>query len=351
MVSIYHRTGPLDKNEATVTAVTVEAEKSDAEDSPIGQEALLQKLKVLNERLWENLFPRKIIERWLSNFADDVPNSPSERFHALFLLSHFTYFGTPQTRELLRALFRDLYRYPLVEDIRRSLDDTTDYLILEREFAKELAKTRFLGLGNPSESGPHLLYYFRQENDLPKSLFIQTHELFDRRFDARNVSFSNKDISRLVFLDDFCGSGDQAISYSTRVLDVLRDIAARESMNLTVNYFALIATIESLERIRDNSQFDDVKAVFELDESYRTFGGESRYFAREVEGITKAFAESMCRVLGKKLFPSWPLGYKESQLLLGFRHNIPDNTLPIFWSKGNLTPWFPIFRRYDKKYE
>jgi transposase InsO family protein len=44
-----------------------------------------------------------------SNFVEDGDGSKSERLHALFLLSQFMYFGSRELRELLRALFRDLY--------------------------------------------------------------------------------------------------------------------------------------------------------------------------------------------------------------------------------------------------
>ena len=52
---------------------------------------------------------------------------------------------------------------------------------------------------------------------------------------------------------------------------------------------------------------------------------------------------------GNDLEPNSPLGYKNGQLLLGFAHNIPNNTLPIFWSDGRQhSPWTPLFPRYRK---
>jgi hypothetical protein len=50
------------------------------------------------------------------------------------------------------------------------------------------------------------------------------------------------------------------------------------------------------------------------------------------------------------LLSGHPLGYKDGQLLLGFAHNTPDNTPPIFWSEGHREPWSPVFIRYDKQY-
>ena len=58
----------------------------------------------------------------------------------------------------------------------------------------------------------------------------------------------------------------------------------------------------------------------------------------------------MCWKYGKTMLgEKHALGFEDSQLLLGFHHNIPDNTLPIMWFDGpDRVPWKPIFRRYPK---
>ena len=58
------------------------------------------------------------------------------------------YFGSRETRALLRSLFRDAYRYPIVESIRRATGDTLDAAYIHNQFAAELLATRFLGIGN-----------------------------------------------------------------------------------------------------------------------------------------------------------------------------------------------------------
>ena len=38
------------------------------------------------------------------------------------------------------------------------------------------------------------------------------------------------------------------------------------------------------------------------------------------------------------------------KLLIGFAHNIPNNTLPIIWGEGtSAAPWHALFRRYEKR--
>ena len=97
------------------------------------------------------------------------------------------------------------------------------------------------------------------------------------------------------------------------------------------------------------AKFDSVEAVFELDGSFQCFGQDSRYFVHKQEGVTREFAHQMCQQYGNRLEPGHPLGFEDGQMLIGFHHNIPDNTLPIIWHNGSPgAPWRPMFRRYPK---
>ena len=101
------------------------------------RETFLDKIKTLNERVWESRVGRPAIEAWLDNFTDDWDTDPSERLHALFLLSNFMYFGDEEIRVLLKSLFRDLYRYPIIEKLRDASGGSLDASTLHGEFATE----------------------------------------------------------------------------------------------------------------------------------------------------------------------------------------------------------------------
>lgn len=314
------------------------------------RERLEGKIKFLNDATWENRITAKLVKEWLSQFtaADDVRDD--EQIHALFLLSHFLYFGQPEVRALLKALYRDMVRAPILQSIRRANADTTDIAFINSEYEARRKKMRFLAVGNPSESGMHLLYYFRQENILPKDMFINTHEIFDRSVSGSNVSLSlrDKEIEKYIFIDDLCGSGTQAGGYSIDIVTPLKAL----SKTASVSYLVLFATSKGLEAIRDLGCFDQVDAVFELDETFRTLEENSRIFSGEEGPFDRIKVRNTCDKYGKLLFPSDPLGYKDGQLLIGFNHNTPDNTLPIFWGGDQCMtgPWRPVFKRYDKVY-
>lgn len=304
---------------------------------------LQQKIKVLIELMWENRINWTDVQRWLSNFPESPDPSNDERLHALYLLCHFSYFGSHLMRVFVRSLYRDYVQYPLLAAIRHELGDTLDRRSISSRYSDELKRIRFIGIGNPSESGTHLLYYFRQENRLPTQLFVQTHELFRSE---RGRTIIARGVRHIVFLDDFCGSGAQAETYSRSLLTQLLTL----DHTLRVSYFTLFGTTHGLDHVRANTRFSNVDSLYELDSSFRALDPHSRYFREQLPNISRQFALATCIRYGSQIEPGIPLGFRDGQLLLGFSHNIPDNTLPIFWSKGRPSRrWTPIFPRYSKE--
>jgi hypothetical protein len=321
---------------------------------------LLNKVITYYATIWRDRRSDKIYNEWLNNFKDSSVDG-NEKLHALFLLSKFMYFGNIELRELLKCVFRDLYKYPIVSEIRRNNGNCKDVAFLNNTFSDELSKTRFLGVGNPSESGVHLLYYFRQENKLEKDCFINTHEIFKTTIIKEddqngigmtrvNVDLKNKDIKRYVFIDDFCGSGSQAELY---LKDIVESVKSFNS-SIEVYYLMLFGTEEGIKYVKDmktkngDPLFNRVDTVFSIDNSFKCFSENSRYFCKTPNEIEKDFCKEMCTKYGNELWSIHPLGYKDGQLLLSLFHNTPDNTLPIFWAEG--AEWRPIFKRFHKIY-
>jgi len=312
-------------------------------------DALQTKLKALNDTLWEDKAKWPHVEKWLSQFNSSHDLDLDEQVQVLFLASHFMYFGLREIRALLRSLFRDLIQYKSIEEIRRRNGDTRDRTFIATEFRKALSKTRFIGMGNPSESGSHLLYYFRQENRLGKEYFINSHDVFKRvgwwRFYLTRIR--DPYIERYIFIDDLCGSGSQAAGYSRSLVKPLKRMNARAK----VSYYTLFATAFGLSEVRKLGWFDDVETVVELDDSFKCFSDESRIYKNEQPPYDRAKAAAICTKYGRPLTPDFPLGWRDGQLLIGFCHNTPDNTLPIIWyDEPDGTVWTPLFRRFPKQY-
>ena len=237
-----------------------------------------KKIQDLNSTLWDNRVRGPRIDEWLNNFSDDL-----EKDYALYILSRMMYYSSLNIRSLLKSLYRDLYRYPIIREIREKNDDSIDPNIIEKQFLQELNKTRFLGVGNPSESGVHLLYFFRQENKIRRDLFVNTDDVI--RYDDDNKPYINeafKDVKRFVFIDDLCGSGIQATSDDSNVrrcVGNIRDVVN----NAEISYFMLFGLSNGVEYVRNyefcgKKLYDHVEALIELDGSYSCFSDTSRFF-------------------------------------------------------------------------
>lgn len=277
--------------------------------------SLQEQTKILDEHIWHTYHKNDKIEGWLDNFQGE------DKDMAHKLLNHFVYFNSQMTKEMLISLYRDFIEYPIRQKVLNEVD-------VEKLFKEELNQTRFLGMGNPAESGTHLLYYFRQVNNINKDLFI----------DQSKVDLSDTQIKRYIYIDDMSITGKQVYEYAnTKAKEI-------SEKGIEVNCYLLCATKKAIDKIKNMNIFNFVESVFELDESFKCFGDSSRYFS---DGASNQECKEMVEKYGKKLYKNHMLGYKDSQLLLGLEHNTPNNTLPIFWSEKG---WNPIFKRYGKNY-
>lgn len=319
-------------------------------------EQYYKKIKVLNETIWDNCVKRTVVDDWLGNFENE-----KEHEHALYMLSQFMYFNGKLIREMLKSMYRDLFKYRIVEKIREDGGRELSFEEIERLYQIKLKKTRFLGVGNPSESGVHLLYFFRQENRLPKNSFINAYQIFNRVNSGKRV-MREVDVDHYVFIDDYCGSGSQAKQYSKDIVEEIKE----NNRSVMVDYLSLFSTINGRNAVKGGTEFDYVDSVFELDNSFKCFSDESRYFIDKPSTIDKKYAEAFCRKYGegiiREMYSKYALedddleylvsrdalGFDDGQQLIGFYHNTPDNTFPIFWCDEKDVSWRPVFKRYHK---
>jgi len=264
------------------------------------------------------------------------------------LLSQFLFIGSSETRVLLQSVYRDLFLIPLIQEVRASLGGDRNPEVVGAALEDALAKTRFLGVGNPSESGVHLLYYFRQENHLPKELFLDSAAVFTSTVGEDGKierSLAHPDIERYIFVDDVCGSGDTAAEYSEGIVTEI--LSFKPDVNL--HYLAMFATRKGIDKVRATKFGAGSAAVFELDDSYSCLSAGARILLDAPPHIDADTIRKIVISYGELLWPGCPGGWGNNQLLLGFHHNTPDNTLPIIWAEGSATsPWTPAFKRYSK---
>lgn len=313
--------------------------------------SIRKRIKLLSDSIWEGKGGQEDVNLWLENFTGKTEgvSLEEERLHAAHLLSHFTYFGLREVRELLRALYRDLFRYKIIQQIRERAGGSAHADVLRPAFDAALSETRFLGIGNPAESGTHLLYYFRQENRLRPDLFPNPYELLTTGPDGQ-FRLADSHVRRLVFIDDVVGTGRQAARHNVAFIDHLRDAARLSEQDIEVWYLTLFADPRGMKTVHQLG-FDYAAAVHELNSSQLAFSDESHAYAAPPAGINRETGKAVADHYGGILAPGNSMGYGEGELLLGLHHNVPDHTLPIFWMQERETfvPWNPMFRRYPKE--
>lgn len=319
---------------------------------------LRDKIECLNNILWERRLTGEKIDEWLSNFKNE-----GEKNAALYLLSRFIFFNERCINMLVKSLYRDLYRYPIIASIRSNNGNTLDDGFIESEFNKVLNQTLFACVGNSSESSAHLHYQLRKQGRVAKNLF--DYYVYDSKLKRRCVS---RPITRCVFVDDFCGTGRQ-VSTDKKVVEVIDEVRTFFP-SAKMSYYTLVATFDGLDHARKSCVFDEVESVIEMDNSFKCFSDISRIFNVDIP-FEKTKVEQICKDHGKELMKHFytyvedltsnptafnkfvdknALGFLDCQLLVGFHHNTPDNSLPIIWYAEDPQLWTPIFPRDNKIY-
>lgn len=307
-------------------------------------------VNTLAKHAWDNEVSWPQVSMWLDNFKGEVVTTEEEQLYALYALTRFMYFGRRLVREMLRSLYRDHFEAPLKQIIRKLNGNTNDFDLIQTLYGEELSATRFLGIGNPAESGAHLLYYFRQVNNLNKDLFSDISTAFEPQIrNNHTVAYAarNNNVRRYVFFDDLVGSGTQAEEYLGHCLPSIK----LECPDSEISYMCLFGSKEGMSKVNGSSLFDGkAKCLFYLNESYKAFENESRHFKGAPDWFDLSTMKKIALHYGAKLWAEWPIGYKSGQLLLSFSHNTPDNAPPIFWKEGTYSPWAAMFMRYGKIY-
>ncbi|MGK2697562.1 phosphoribosyltransferase-like protein [Serratia surfactantfaciens] len=303
------------------------------------------RVRELINHAWDDEVKWSEIDGWVTNFKGDYHSKDQEQLHAIFSITQYMYFGRRLVREMLKSLFRDHFCSPLKQRIRRNYNNTLDFSLITRVYKQELQSTRFIGVGNPSESGAHLLYYFRQVNGLSKNLFCDLHSIAQVKFEGSRCSsydISDESIKRIVFFDDIVGSGTQASEYLGRCIQDLK----KNRPALDIRFMSLFSTTEGLTKLNSSKVFDgSAMCLFELDNTYKCFDDNSRYFQNAPKWFSLEVMKDVLKRYGEQISSAHPLGYKNGQLLISFSHNTPDNVPPVYWHSG---AWKPAFLRYQK---
>lgn len=275
-------------------------------------ETMLSILHRTIEKSWKNNLSDKDIKRWLDNYSGKYCDKDDEQRIALWLLCNYTFYSEDNVNHLCKVLYNKLLHNLLINNY-----------INKDDINNSFKNIYFSAIGSASESGGLLLYHFRQESGLSLDRFVYPSTIEP-----------NGEIIQ-IFIDDATLSGGTALR---NFYDYVKDKEFKK-----IYYITLIASESAVKKIEEKG----IEVIYcsLVDERNECFNKKSMAFNRYNDLLeeSKKIAETYGKEIAKK--SNEALGYKNKGYLFGFYYNVPNNTLPIFWSKKN---WYPIFERKEK---
>ena len=192
--------------------------------------------------------------------------------------------------------------------------------------------------GSPAQSGSSYARIYANEN----KIYIDNAVSFDKISD---VLEKKSHIKAIVFVDDIIASGNSAVESLNTLNDQCGKLLEKQKVTVFISAICgLHIGIKKLEDAIEKVPFEAEVIVGDpLIEIDQCFNSTSEVFSSSDE---RNRAERIVLEHGKLLQKKYPLGYENSQLLVAFHDNCPNNTLPILWCESTgKKQWIPLFKR------
>jgi len=238
---------------------------------------------------WANTISQKQIEAWLLNFEDN-----KDRRVALLLLDKLIPLKWEQFGEFAKIL---LHR------IRSQVP--IDHCV-------------FSNIGNITSGSTHIIKLFQEVNGIKDDQIIAYSEISET---------TDKEI--LILLDDFIGSGDTYV-------DWYREHEEEITKKFSRVYYCVLSAFErGIENIKKKS---GVETIFGFKHEITSMLTNRS----DIDEQDKSSIKELIIKYSTRMPKCCIWGYDDCQLLITFEHNVPNNTIAIFWSENN---WIPLISR------
>ena len=167
--------------------------------------------------------------------------------------------------------------------------------------------------------------------------FRNTSGMGSRKYDGKFLYLDSlKDLDRkkkkhIVFFDDFVGSG-HTVERLWQISDRWYSSTHRYYLGIIAGYASKIRQIEDTMPMR-------VICAESIPEEKRVFHENNAHFSSQEKKILKKY----CRRVDPR--PAYVYGYRNTQSLVVFYDNAPNNSIPILHHATNT--WEPIFPRSE----
>lgn len=190
-------------------------------------------------------------------------------------------------------------------------------------------------LDGPGKSGARFAKLYADENEMYYENVIERGQL-------RSVIEKRELTQSVVFIDDFVGTGTSATTYLRALVEECGDLLT--SRNIPA-FLIAVSGFETGKKTIDDylaTLTTDIRVHLceSLDSSHIAFGPNSMVFP---DPNDRQRAKAIAEAKGRLICSPAPLGYGDSQAMVVFAHNCPNNTLPVLWERTK--DWVPLFRR------
>ena len=258
---------------------------------------------------------RDQVEDWLDQFETVV-----ERRIAFRLLERFKVVSDAEVHDGFRRLHRLAVRDTETK-IRRGQRTLTNFLVS--------------AIGDTGSSGDSFAYSYRQANNIHTSNVVRSAKLIER-LNARH------DVTSVVLVDDFVGSGGTAVGALGPLAKQARQLSGRPPVNWFL--FAVTGLPDGVRTISQSAPASELRLRVELahplSEADLPLHTDSTVFETPDE---REAARSLMIKYGQRSGMKFPLGYSEQAALVTFSENCPNNAPGVIWSDAG--SWRPLFRR------
>jgi len=125
--------------------------------------------------------------------------------------------------------------------------------------------------------------------------------------------------SRVIFIDDLVGSGNQSVKYIKTRLNTLLNPSHKAYL------LCLCATPQGIKNVKENTNISVLPALILKERDFQYFSECCKVFDDHAKHYLKELNEKLHSDAG---------GYGNLGLLLAFYFTVPNNTLPFIWKDG-----------------
>lgn len=259
-------------------------------------------------------------------------------------------FGSIPRQRLMLRLLRRVSDKGIYDEarIQHSLEQLHK-LVLERAkgagyfhvTSAKFSRNMYVAFADHSgKSGSTLVKPYRSRNRIPENHCGDPTTVIDA------LVRSGAEKSILVIVNDFVGSGrSAALDVNANIVKAMNSAIADWRDRVLLVYGAVVGFEDGISALGELVQDLVIVCPNLLTSADKAFSPDAAIFD---SGNDRLEALKIAREVGEQLEKKQPLGYEDSQALIVFADNVPNNTLPIFWKSdrkylGN--PWRPLFPR------